>query len=175
MHIPPYIAAFCRLFIFVVLFLASLGKARTFKKFGDNLATSFKVPQAWTKIATVLIIAIEGVLAMVILMNNRFTYSAMWGALLLFTVFTIFISVTVVQDRLVRCNCFGQNETYISYLDIIRNSVLLLACGLFLYGEQPILLTMPIQLLLFGMACIAYLVVTNVKNIATVAHDPNGL
>ncbi len=175
MNALPYLTELCRLFIFVVLLLSSVGKARTFGKFRDNLSNSFKVPEAWTKAATILIIGVEGFLAVVILLNNEFTYMAMWGALLLFVGFTLLISVSVIQDRLIRCNCFGQNEEYISSLDIVRNMVLLLACGFFLYSYQTISMAMPIQLLLFGMAFIAYLVVTNLKNIETVSHDPKRL
>ncbi len=172
MNIPLYIIEFCRLFIFVVLLLSSFGKARTFGKFKDNLSNSFKVPKAWTTAATISIIVLEGGLAIIIFMNIELTYMAMLGALILFVLFTLLITVSVIQERLIRCNCFGQNEEYISYLDIIRNIVLLLACGFFLYGYQPISVAKPIQFLLFGLAFIAFLIVTNLKNITTVAQDP---
>lgn len=174
MDITPYAVEFCRLFIFATLLFSSLGKGFTFGKFKDNLTESLRVPKQWTGVVTALIITVEGLLAVAIFMNNDLTYLTMFGALILFVAFTLFISVTVIQDRLVRCNCFGQNEEYISYLDIIRNVVLLLACGYYLYSYQPVALTKPIQVLLFGLAFIAYLIITNLKNIATIARDPKG-
>ena len=172
MSMSLYLVEFCRLFIFMILLFSSIGKGRTFSQFRDNLTESFRIPGPWATTATTLIIAVEGLLSIGILINTGLTYLAMWGALILFIGFTLFISATVIQDRLVRCNCFGQDEEYISYLDIIRNVVLLLACGFFLYGVQPMAFTLPLQLLLFGMAFIAYLIVTNLKNIATIAQDP---
>lgn len=172
MNVSLYLTEFCRLFIFAILLFSSLGKARTFEKFKGNLSDSFHVPKSWTSALTLTLIGLEGFLAVIIIINNQLTYFAMIGALIMFVGFTVFIIISVVQDRLVRCNCFGQNEEYISYLDIIRNMVLLLACGLYLYHYQLILLSKPIQLFIFGMAFIAYLVVTNLKNIATIAQDP---
>lgn len=172
MNVSLYLMEFCRLFIFSILLFSSVGKARTFGKFRDNLTDSFRLPKAWTKVSTVLIITVEGLLAIALFMNNGFTYIAMLSALILFIGFTLLISVSVIKDRLIRCNCFGQNEEYISYLDIIRNILLLLASGFYVYSYHPISMAKPIQLLLFGIAIIAYLVVTNLNNIATIARDP---
>lgn len=172
MSVSLYITEFCRLFIFAILLFSSLGKGRTFEKFKGNLSDSFHVPKSWTTAITLTIIGLEGFLAVIIFINNHLTYYAMIGALIMFIGFTVFITISVVQDRLVRCNCFGQNEEYISYLDIIRNFVILLACGLYLYQYELIPLSKTIQLFLFGMAFISYLVVTNLKNIATIAQDP---
>lgn len=172
MKITPYLIEFCRLFVFTVLLFASLGKGRTFRKFRENLTDAFRIPKAWITVLTVLIIMLEGLLAIIIFLNNELIYSAMLCALITFAGFTLFISITVIQDRLVRCNCFGQSEDYISYLDIIRNVILLLACGFFLHSYHPISVVKPIQFLLFGLALIPYLVITNLKNISTVTHDP---
>lgn len=174
MEVTSYLSAFSRLFIFTVLLFSAIGKGRTFDQFKQNLNQSFRVPNKWTTVLTTLIIAVEGLLASVIFLNNQFTYWAMLGALILFTGFTVLISITVIQDRLVRCNCFGQDDEYISYLDIIRNVVLMLACGIFLFVDQPVSLAEPIQLLLSGMAFIAYLIITNLKNIDTISRDPKG-
>ncbi|MDW3190971.1 MAG: MauE/DoxX family redox-associated membrane protein [Cytophagales bacterium] len=173
MEMKIYLTEFSRLFIFMVLLFSAIGKGRTFGQFKENLSQSFKVPAQWTTALTTLIIMLEGLLAMVIFMNNQFTPLAMLCALILFTGFTILISITVIQDRLVRCNCFGQDDEYISYLDIIRNVVLILACGFYVIAHETILLETPIQLILLGMAFIAFLVITNLKNIHTISRDPN--
>ncbi len=172
MNVSLYLMEFCRLFIFTVLLFSSIGKGRTFRTFQKNLTDSFRIPEKWTSAITVIIIAVEGLLAIVILMDSTLTYIAMIGALILFAGFTVFISVSVIQDRLVRCNCFGQDEEYLSYLDIIRNISLLIACSFYLYSYQSTVVGMTIQLLLFGMAFITYLVITNLKNISTIARDP---
>ncbi|HAA15622.1 MAG TPA: hypothetical protein DCE41_29500 [Cytophagales bacterium] len=170
MDVSPYLVEFCRLFIFTVLLFSSLGKGRTFAKFRDDLTESMQVSQGLAAAATATLIVVEGVLAIFLLLNNRLTFYAMVGAVMLFAGFTVWITYSVIQDRLVRCNCFGQNEEYVSYLDIIRNGVLLLASGFYLWGPQASSISLSVQFVFFGMALTAYMVITNLKNISIVAR-----
>lgn len=172
MDFSPYLSEFCRLFVFAVLLFSTLGKGRAFARFRDDLTESLGITVKQATAATLALIVVEGSLAVLLLLNNELTEYAMLGAAMLFLGFTVWISYTVIQDRLVRCNCFGQTEDYISYLDIIRNGILLLASGIYLFSPPAVPIPVTVQGLLFGMALSAYLVVTNLKNITLLARNP---
>lgn len=172
MDITPYLAEFCRLFIFTVLLFSSLGKVRTFAQFRDDLTESLKVTKSIATVATSALVTIEGLLAILLLMNSGLTYYAMLAAVVLFAGFTAWISYSVIQSRLVRCNCFGQQDEYVSHLDIIRNGILLLASSFYLWAPKASPVPIAIQGLLLGMGLIAFLIVTNLKNITMVARKP---
>lgn len=172
MDVYLFLAEISRLFIFCILASATIGKSRSLRTFKQNLTESFWVPAAWSSPAAIFIVFLEAVLAVAMLMKNHVSYYATQGALLLFSVFTVVLSVSVIQERRIRCNCFGHTEEFVSHLDIIRNLVIISACIFYLSHYQPTAVAMPIQPLLFGMAFICYLISTNLNNIAIIARTP---
>lgn len=167
-----YFAEMCRLFICLALVVASVSKVSTFTLFKDDLVTSFNIKAQYSGWVTVSIILTEGLLGIVILFNGPYTAYAMLAALLLFSVFTLVLWISLLQNKLIRCNCFGQSKENISYFDVSRNLLFILAGAYYLtcVGVQP--LTTSNQMLLAAMATISFLISTHLTEIALINLDP---
>jgi hypothetical protein len=172
MSLPIYLAEACRLFIFIVLCLAAISKSFTFSQFKQNLIDSFNVKSQFSTTAALLVILAEGGLALMILSNGPLAYISMLGALILFVVFAGVIVVSLIQNKRISCNCFGQSNDTISYFDVSRNLIFIIACGFYLLYPNTHSITLSIQLLLGTMAVSCFIVATHLNDIAMVNANP---
>lgn len=167
-----YLAEACRMYIGFLLLYAALTKATGFDQFSYNLNESFQVPTRWCGFMAAVIISLEGVLAAIILYPNTLTFYAMVLAMLLFIIFTIVIAIKLWQNKLIRCNCFGSTDAEISYLDIARNLIFILAAMVYIF-EQGVFNPGGKETLLLGLLAInAGLVSVHIMEISLVARDP---
>lgn len=172
MSLSIYLIEICRLLTFFILLVAAYSKLYSFRQFRETLTESFNVKSQWSAALGFFIIVVEGVLAITIISNGALTYFAMLGAMLLFVVLTLVILVALIQDKLINCNCFGQSNEKITYFDVARNLIFILACGYYLLNDNNQKINLIIQLLLAGMAFSSFLIATNLNSIAMVNRDP---
>lgn len=115
------IGEICRLYVFLILILAALGKTRNVEQFRENLVLSFYVPERESRWVAFTIIGVEWMLAFGLIVGGRITFLATIGSGLLFSVFTIIIAVALSQNRMINCNCFGSENKMLSKYDLLRN------------------------------------------------------
>ena len=152
-------AEICRLYIFLFLALAALGKTKNVEQFRDNLVMSFYVPQWGSLWLALAVIGAEWLLAIGMAISGQITYFATLGSAVLFTVFTIVIGVALLQKRMISCNCFGSENKKLSKYDLLRNFSILGAI-FFLLSCNPVLdfhlltfiLAIPFALILFQVS-----------------------
>ena len=167
----PYLSEACRLYILIVLVAAATGKAVARRDFGDTVAELFHLPERPARAAATLVLAAEGLIALLLLAGGGLARFAIAAALAMFASFSAVILVALVQRRSITCNCFGGRGHRISLFDLGRNAALIAACGVYLgHGPAAQPLAPAVWLLLAGIALLAFLVSTNLNEIALLAR-----
>lgn len=129
--ITAFLSYLCTWVIAFVLLAASYGKLKHFEFFKSNLVSSFKLKKRAASVLAPLLVIFELFLALIISVGTAASYWAMFTALILFTFLTLILIFFWVRDGRIRCNCFGEEARPVSGYDLIRNSILILALGLF--------------------------------------------
>ncbi len=133
-----YPAELARVTVFWVLLLAAAGKAMTWNDVKANLTESFRIPLSLSGFATNALILFELLLAVGLMAEREIS---VWSALIagvMFLAFGLMILVFLVQDKIIRCNCFGNKEQRISWLDLVRNSLLIGGCGYYVLTQVSV-------------------------------------
>lgn len=162
-----YLSEAYRLYILVVLFASSVGKAHAIGSFAETLEALVHLPARWSRSAAAAIAASEFLVALALLSGGAAAHHGMAAALALFLAFTAVLLVALAQRRTVSCNCFGASDHPISVWDLVRNLLLIAACAAWLLmGRSAVALAPGGWLLLLGVAVIAFLLSTNLHRIA---------
>ena len=172
MSTTPYLVEICRLLVGFTLLAAAIGKIATFKQFSSDLSDSLKLSEHWSLSVTSLLVITELLLSMLILLNNHYGYMAMAIAAIMLSGFTLYIFVSLLQDKLIRCNCFGQSNDSISYFDVSRNLVLMIAASFYLLNQQTIAIDTISQCLLGFVALSILLIITHLHELTLVTRNP---
>lgn len=132
-----YIAEIIRIFIGFILLSAAWGKTKTFAEFTSSLAASFNLSNKISLFLSPIIILIEFILAFSLLSKLSDTHVLMFISLALFSLFACIICFLLVKDKVVSCNCFGEEKQPISSLDLIRNFIFISAICIYLFVSYP--------------------------------------
>lgn len=167
-----YVAEACRLYILLVLIAAVAGKLAAMAEFRDTVAALLPIPERAVGATALAVAGAEALAAILLAAGGGWARSGMAGALLLLILFTAAISIALVQGKRVNCRCFGGGGHALSGYDVIRNAVLIAACGCYLrFGATGIAIEPAGWLLLFGMALILFVVSTNLDEIALLVRS----
>lgn len=129
MSAPAYLAEIIRYATAFLLACAALGKLRTLPAFSHNLAESFGVPRQAAAILAPAVIALEALLAALILAGGDIGRLGMSAALVLFVALTALVGYRYVVEGSVKCSCFGESERPVSGYDLLRNGLVIASIG----------------------------------------------
>lgn len=162
-----YAGEACRLYVMVALAVAVAGKAMAMDDFRDTLLDLPTVSTRNSGAAALAVIGIEAVILGVVAVAPS---AGMAAALAIFALMWTAILVALLTRRPLMCNCFGGRARPVSWLDLVRNLALIGACAMFLLSPPLGAPGLAGWLLLLGLACIAFLVSTNLDEIAAPAR-----
>lgn len=163
-----YLAEFCRLFIFIILIFAAWGKTNSFPRFRDSLADTLNIPVQWRLISALSLVAIEWMLAAMLLIDGPWRTLAMQAALLLFVSFALYIASILIKHRLVSCHCFGRENRHVNSYDFYRALILIVACLITLAFKSSVVTLVPTsQWLLLGCAFMFAQITIHLSDVAT--------
>lgn len=165
--LDSYLAEACRLYVLVVLAAAAAGKAKAVDEFRDTVAALTELPERGAGAAARVVILAEAAVLALAVVAPRFGVAA---AMALFALFWVTILIALVRGQAVVCNCFGGGAKPISRLDLVRNLAMVGACAVFLLSPPAGSLDPYAWALLLGVAVIAFLVSTNLDEIAAQAQ-----
>lgn len=166
-----YIGEACRFYVMLVLFAAAIGKLGSVRAFQRTLEAVLGITGRWSRIATLVVIALEGGIGMLILVGGDVARVAMMIAAALFVVFAATISMVLARQTPVACNCFGAASHVISSLDLARSAGLLAACAFYFAQLTPIATFSSLGLvLMFGVAVITAILSVRLSDIALLAQ-----
>lgn len=168
-----YLPETIRWFVGFILLSAGWGKYKGYVEFKDNLVTSFGFSQSISNVFAPLLIIVECSLAIIILSNTSYSYSAMVCTLFIFSAFTSFLLYFWLKDARVKCNCFGQEDRPVSYLDILRNIVIISALIMYLVvvGEQ-FSVGLDVSILLAGTALLLSILIIHLHDVVILLTTP---
>ncbi|HEX8468262.1 MAG TPA: MauE/DoxX family redox-associated membrane protein [Allosphingosinicella sp.] len=162
-----YAGEACRLYVMVALAAAVAGKAMAMDDFRDTLLDLPMVSTRNSGAAALAVIGVEAVILVAVVVAPRVgmaaalaTFALMWTAIL----------VALITRRPLMCNCFGGRARPVSWLDLVRNLALIGASALFLLSPPLGAPGLAGWLLLLGLAFIAFLISTNLDEIAAPAR-----
>jgi hypothetical protein len=168
-----YVAEICRLYVVVLLFASAGGKSFAFFEFERTLSEAMSVPAHLGRCIALGIVGAEYLAAMMSATGGVSAEFGMAMALLLSVLFTGFVATMLVQEKSIRCNCFGgASNDKISAVDLVRNAILMAACAFYLLGPPSAhSLSIATSLLLLPAALIGVLLTANVKGVSYVLRE----
>ena len=125
--LPVFVAGMLRYFVGLLLLAAAVAKLRGFDGFRENLATSFDIGAARSRMLAPAVVLAE--LAVAALVLGGAVRVGLWAALLMFCAFTALLGYKFHTHGAVRCACFGGAERSLSGLDLLRNVLVIGAIG----------------------------------------------
>ncbi|MEW6731011.1 MAG: MauE/DoxX family redox-associated membrane protein [Acidobacteriota bacterium] len=148
MSATSYLAEIFRFFVGILLFVAALGKLKTFVAFQTNLSSSFGLSAQAAKVVAAAVIVSELLFSGLVLCPLPINDVGMALSLGMFLLFTGVVAHQYVKEGIVKCGCFGEAERSVSAYDLLRN-LLIMICIVYylLYANQHLTLTLPLQLL----------------------------
>ncbi|MGH8052064.1 MAG: MauE/DoxX family redox-associated membrane protein [Arenimonas sp.] len=168
MNSEVYIAEIFRFFIAFLLFFAAMGKMKTFSEFRKNLCESFGLGLGTSKKLAPAIIAVEWLLAGIVLLDVNASYFGMLASLLLFLVFTGAVAYQYRKEGIVKCSCFGEAGRSVSIFDLLRNVIVIACIAFYLcYSGEESILTFQLKLLTAGLALILTILAIQFHEIVT--------
>lgn len=127
----------CRLYLAVVFFASSVGKARAIERFAATLEALAPRCAPWRRAVAVTITSAELAVALALLSGGPVARYGTAAALALLLGFTAALLAALAARRRVSCNCFGAGEHPISGWDVVRNLLLIAAAVTQLLLEPP--------------------------------------
>jgi len=116
------IAEVARLYVLAVLLWGAQGKVRAFAGFRETLEFWLGLRPSLSAPAAAATICLEGAFGLGLAWPDPAPRRiAMIGALILFSLFTLLITLTLARGRTLRCSCFGNSGDDLSPADILRN------------------------------------------------------
>lgn len=130
MDLIVYVSEAARLFVLVTLVGAAWSKSMAMGQFADSLSESFPRLAKTSRFAAIAIVGAEWLIAGLIATGGTISQVGLAAAFALFSVFAGVIALALAQGRAIICNCFGRSTRPISVHDLVRNALLIVACGL---------------------------------------------
>ncbi|MEA3011147.1 MAG: hypothetical protein QOJ91_2839 [Sphingomonadales bacterium] len=161
-----YAGEACRLFVMVALAAAVAGKTMAIDDFRDTL---LDLPLVSIRNSGAAALAVIGIEALVLGAVGVAPRVGMAAALVTFLLMSTAILIALVTRRALTCNCFGGRARPVSWLDLVRNLTLIGACAFFLSCPPLDRPGLSEWLLLLGIAFIAFVISTNLDEIAAPA------
>ena len=162
-----YLAEICRFYVLLVLVAACLGKALAPAELATSIGEISSIRPRLARAAAIGVIVAEGLIALLLGAGGDSARAGMAAATSLFMVFAAAIAAVLIGGRAVRCNCFGAGGHLISAFDLLRNLVLIGACGFYLVQDDRAVAVDAVGfLLMLSVAAILFLVSTGVGEIA---------
>ena len=126
MTIPIVLAAFSRTFLAIVFLSAFFGKLKNFFSFAESVDEMLQLSnRRWSRAIACIVIALEASVFVFLLLGGAFEKIGAVLALAMFAVFTLLLSKIVFGRRIVRCHCFGATADVVTWLDLVRNLILI--------------------------------------------------
>lgn len=129
MSAAAYLAEIIRFFTAFLLACAAIGKLRTLAGFTHNLVESFGLKRQAAALLAPAVVALEALLAGLILAGGGIGRIGMAAALALFVALTAAVGYRYVVEGSVKCSCFGESERPVSGYDLLRNGLVIAAIG----------------------------------------------
>ena len=161
-----HIAQIARLFVLVTLLVAAWGKSTNFRRFRDSLARSFPLPGNTTVLAALAVITAEWLIVGLIALGGAMSRVGLVAGFVVLSLFTVVIAGALARGQAIVCNCFGPSTQPISVHDLVRNALLLAACG-FAFVTHPgdPGISRGSSIALIGVAVILFLITTSLRDI----------
>ncbi|MBA2237870.1 MAG: hypothetical protein H0W24_04105 [Lysobacter sp.] len=158
MDAASYLAETCRLFLLVAFAFAAWTKTVDTAGFSASLEESFRVPARLVGPLTAFVIAAEWI-AVALMLSGAWARAGVAMALLLLLAFTTAVAAIVIEKRQAYCSCFGRTPHPVSAVDLVRNSLYILACGYYLlHAASPASIELVAQSALLMVAVWCFLV-----------------
>ena len=168
MMLASHVGEIARLWLLIAVLVAACGKSLAFGRFCRDLAASFpELGKAGAPLAAA-IVAIEWVLAVLLLSGGTVLRVGFIGTALLFTALTAVVAVALAQDRTVVCSCFGTASHRMSGYDLLRNGVLVGAAVFGVFAPPVVGLDAFSHIALAGIALIAFQLSVGLQDIVAV-------
>ncbi|MBJ7313424.1 MauE/DoxX family redox-associated membrane protein [Rugamonas sp. CCM 8940] len=129
-----FFGATLRFLLGFLLLCGAWGKLTSFAGLKRNLVESFGLSAGLAAALAPLLIAAEGLLAIVLLLDSGTDDCALLAALAMLLVFTLVVGYQFLSRDVVRCSCFGEAERPVSGYDLLRNLLLIAAIVAALLG-----------------------------------------
>lgn len=167
-----YLSELCRLYVFVTLAIAVLGKSLATGPFVASTADLLGVTRRSARFVAIPVIWAEAVIATLLLLGGDPARAGMAAALLLFLAFTTTLALALARRQTVRCNCFGGRGHNVSIHDLVRNATLIAAAAGYLSNRQSTVRPEAAELaLLLAGALILLLVFAHLREIQALAKS----
>lgn len=127
MTVAAHVADLCRWWVLIALLVAAAGKSFAFDRFRDELATAFPEFGKAVLPLAIALVAIEWLLALLLLGGDAANRLALMLAAALFAALSAVVAIALLQDRIVVCRCFGGTPHPMSAFDLLRNGLLVVA------------------------------------------------
>jgi hypothetical protein len=116
-----------RCFVILILCLGAIGKFVEFNKFSEGLVLSLGWSKKVVSCLGIGLILIEGGIAILLAFQGYLYEYALMASTVLFSIFFLFITSIILKNKVVTCNCFGKGEQKLSFIDSLRNILLIVA------------------------------------------------
>ncbi|MGV9773225.1 MauE/DoxX family redox-associated membrane protein [Streptosporangium sp. NPDC003464] len=164
--------------LIAVFGMALMGKLRgrvAFRKFARSLAALQWVGRSRAKFAAYMIVAAE-MLISTLLVFDATAFYGFCAAVLLLSVFSLFITLSVRRGSRASCACFGASETRLGPQHVVRNLLLAaVATGGAVCAFDGLVYTVPALLVGTAIGVVVGFVVTIADDVAalftTTAHS----
>jgi hypothetical protein len=137
MNAVAYFAEILRGLVGFFFLFAAIGKFKSLADFTSNLHESFGLSLRTSDLVAPALVAIECVLAVLMLSNLEASYPAVAAALCLLLFFSGVLVFKTWKDGAVACGCFGEAERTVSSYDIARNVLVAGAALFYLVFAEP--------------------------------------
>jgi integral membrane sensor domain MASE1 len=168
MTLASQVGEIARLWLLIAVLVAACGKSLAFGRFRRDLAASFpELGKASVPLAAA-IVAIEWVLAVLLLYGGAAVRYGFIGTALLFGALTAVVAAALAQDRTVVCSCFGTTSHRMSGYDLLRNGLLVGAAVFGVFAPPAVGLEVFSHIALAGVALIAFQLSVGLQDIVAV-------
>ncbi len=168
MTLAGQVGEIARLWLLIAVLVAATGKSVAFSRFCRDIAASFpELGKAGVPLAA-SIVAIEWLLAALLLSGGAAARYGLVGTALLFAVLTAVVALALAQDRTVVCSCFGTASHRMSGYDLLRNGLLVGAAVFGVFAPPAGDLDVFSHLALAGIALIAFQLSVGLQDIVAV-------
>jgi hypothetical protein len=156
-----------------LLLFAGLGKVKERQTFTENLEMEFHIPSSLSLYFLIGLIFTEILLGLILLLGSHlFVTLALYLSLAMFAIFTVVVGKKLLLHQPIFCNCFGVKDEAFTYLDLLRNTLLIASCVVCLIYYYPNGFTTfdTAHGYIIGVFCAVFLI--NFKHLIKVSYIP---
>tara|TARA_R110002051_G_scaffold32996_12_gene74536 strand:- start:6643 stop:7164 length:522 start_codon:yes stop_codon:yes gene_type:complete len=169
-HIGAYIGEACRFYVMLLLFAGAAGKFANIRAFQGTLEILFDVPGAGSGAVAIGVVAVEVLVAFLLLIGGEAARVGITAAAVLFLGFTGVISMVLLRRTPVACNCFGGASHEVSISDLVRSVGSLAACAFYVAQfDGRAVLSVAGLVMMFGVALITAILSIRLSDIVSLS------